>query len=190
MHNGGQHDRNGFGSGRRNHGGGHGKQTRTGAGGAAGTLSKSFIQRDITAVGAITLAAANSASMNGLRFPDVGMGNAAQTAISATELSVNTHYKGSVATNLAMTIPSAAAGKIGDWITVVYNGVINNGQAHTYTTTTDTAYTLGSLIRVKAAVISEFDIIAPIAFCNALHEAYKGIKYSASSGKFAITESP
>ena len=118
-------------------------------GGAAGSLSTSYIHRAITACGAITLADANS-STTGLRFPSVGMGNAAPTAISATELSVNTHYKGSVATNLAMTIPSAAAGKIGDWITVTYNGVINNGQAHTYTTTTDTAYTLGSLIRVKA----------------------------------------
>tara|TARA_R100000742_G_C4271776_1_gene90804 strand:- start:482 stop:1381 length:900 start_codon:yes stop_codon:yes gene_type:complete len=78
--------------------------------------------------------------------PMLGTGNVAMTAISATELSVNTHYKGSTSTNLAMTLPSAADSKAGDWITVTYTAVINNGQAHTYTTTTDTTFAAGSLL--------------------------------------------
>ena len=48
-----------------------------------------------------------------------------------------------------MTIPSAAAGKAGDWITVVYYVAAGNTNAHTYTTTTDTAYALGSTIRTN-----------------------------------------
>jgi len=76
-------------------------------------------------------------------FQDAATSNAAPTDISATALSVNTHYK-SIAAATAMTIPSAAAGSIGDFIVVYYNTAITNGQAHTYTTTTDTAYTLGS----------------------------------------------
>jgi len=83
-------------------------------------------------------------------LPSMGMGGAAMTAISATTLTVNKAYKGSVATNLAMVIPAAGAGKAGDWITVLYNGVINDGQVHTYSGVTDTNYALGSLIRVEA----------------------------------------
>jgi hypothetical protein len=60
---------------------------------------------------------------NYYRYPGLGTGGAALTAISATALSVNTHYKGSVSTNTAMTIPSAAAGKAGDWICVTYTAV-------------------------------------------------------------------
>ena len=46
-----------------------------------------------------------------------------------------------------MTIPSAAAGKAGDWITVFYDVAAGDTSAHTYTTTTDTTFSLGSTIR-------------------------------------------
>ena len=84
------------------------------------------------------------------QLPSIGTGNAALTAISATTLSVNTAYKGSVATALAMVIPSAAAGKAGDWITVLYTTAINNGAAHTYSGVTDVNYTPGSMIVTRA----------------------------------------
>ena len=91
-------------------------------------------------------------------FHDVGTAGAAPTALTATELSVNTHYKNTTATTLAMTIPSAAASNIGDWITVVYSAALNNTVDHTYTTTTDAAFAPGSgIIRVGGAVTSAYD---------------------------------
>ena len=110
------------------------------------TITGVYAHRSITAVDTITIGGATYDA----KMPSLGIGNAAMTAISATTLTVNKAYKGSVATNLAMIIPSAAAGKAGDWITVVYNSVINNGQAHTYSGATDTNYALGSFIRVEA----------------------------------------
>ena len=109
------------------------------------TRTPVYAHPSITACAAITVGATRKA----FRYPGLGTGMAALTAISATELSVNTHYKGSVSTATAMTIPSAAAGRAGDFITVTYTAAINNGAAHTYTTTTDTAYAAGSLIRTK-----------------------------------------
>ena len=91
-----------------------------------------------------------------LQSPAVG--NVAPTNISATALSVNTRYN-AIAAATAMTIPSAAAGDIGDWITVFYGVAAGNSNAHTYTTTTDTAYALGSTAqRVGGAVASTADI--------------------------------
>tara|TARA_R110000796_G_scaffold238012_1_gene358243 strand:+ start:262 stop:873 length:612 start_codon:yes stop_codon:yes gene_type:complete len=84
--------------------------------------------------------------------------NVAPTDISATALSVNTYYK-SIAAATAMTIPSAAAGAIGDFISIYYSVAIGNGNAHSYTTTTDTAYTLGSTaVRIGGAVASKGDL--------------------------------
>ena len=103
-----------------------------------------YAHPSITGVATITIGAA---TYNG-RFPDFGIGNAEPTDISATELTVNTHYQ-SIAAATAVTIPSAAAGKAGDWITVVYDVAAGNTNAHTYTTTTDTAYALGSTIRTN-----------------------------------------
>ena len=58
-----------------------------------------------------------------------------------------------------MTIPSAAAGKAGDWITVNYTTVITDGQTHTYTTTTDTTFTAGSYVtRIGGGVASGIDV--------------------------------
>ena len=91
-----------------------------------------------------------------LQSPACGI--VAPTNISATALTVNTRYN-AIAAATAMTIPSAAAGSIGDWITVFYGVAAGNGNAHTYTTTTDTAYTLGSTAqRVGGGVASTADI--------------------------------
>ena len=70
-------------------------------------------------------------------------GGAALTAMTAIELAVNTRYASRAAAT-AMTLPAAADGSIGDWITVFYTIATTGAAAHTYTTTTDTAYTLGS----------------------------------------------
>jgi len=92
-------------------------------------------------------------------FHDVATSNGAPTALSATELSVNTHYEGTTATALAMTIPSAAAGNIGDYITVIYTTAISTTVDHSYTATTDTTFALGSMIRrVGGAVDSSVDL--------------------------------
>ena len=106
------------------------------------------------------LVCANTAGLRDSRsFRDYGTSGAARTAITATELSVNTHYSGETATALAMTIPSAAAGNIGDWITVFYTADIDDSVIHSYTTTTDTAFALGStILRADGAVASEVDV--------------------------------
>ena len=108
------------------------------------TIPTVYAHPSISGVASITVANKLYKS----RMPDFGVGGAEPTNISATELSVNTHYQ-SIAAATAMTIPSAAAGKAGDWITVVYDVAAGNTNAHTYTTTTDTAYTLGSTIRTN-----------------------------------------
>tara|TARA_R100000458_G_scaffold39651_1_gene37162 strand:- start:468 stop:1352 length:885 start_codon:yes stop_codon:yes gene_type:complete len=109
------------------------------------TISTVYCHPSITGVASITVAN----KLYRTQMPSIGVGNAAMTGISATELSVNTAYKGATATALAMTLPSAAAGKAGDWITVLYTTAINNGAAHTYTCTTDTNYAPGSIIYTK-----------------------------------------
>ena len=108
------------------------------------TIATEYVHPSIQGVASIN----NKAATYSARMPDFGIGNAEPTNISATALSVNTHYQ-SIAAATAMTIPSAAAGKAGDWITVIYDVAIGNTNAHTYTTTTDTAYALGSTIRTN-----------------------------------------
>ena len=104
------------------------------------TIATEYVHPSILGVASITCKAATYSA----RMPDFGIGNAEPTNISATALSVNTHYQ-SIAAATAMTIPSAAAGKAGDWITVFYDTACA-GNTHTYTTTTDTAFALGSTI--------------------------------------------
>jgi hypothetical protein len=102
--------------------------------------------------------------LSGLRdaktFRDPATSGAARTAVSnGLALSVNTQYESSLATAQAATIPSAAAGRIGDWITVLYTADINDSTLHTYTTTTDANFALGSVIlRADGAIASEIDI--------------------------------
>ena len=106
------------------------------------TRTAKYAHPSIGSCGNITIGAATYNA----RFMDFGVGAAAPTNISATELSVNTQYQ-SIAAATAMTIPSAAAGKAGDWINVYYNVAAGDTNAHTYTTTTDTTFALGSTIR-------------------------------------------
>tara|TARA_R110001583_G_scaffold56185_2_gene169949 strand:- start:2415 stop:2978 length:564 start_codon:yes stop_codon:yes gene_type:complete len=101
----------------------------------------------------------NSAGLRDSRSFRSATSGVARTGATATELSVNTHYVNGTATGLAMTIPSAASSNIGDWITVFYTTAVNNSANHTYTTTTDTAYALGSTItRIGGAVTSATDV--------------------------------
>tara|TARA_R110000765_G_scaffold157039_1_gene260129 strand:- start:478 stop:1095 length:618 start_codon:yes stop_codon:yes gene_type:complete len=101
-------------------------------------------------------------SINGLKgarqFREFGHGNHAAPDIAAGALTVNRYYK-SIAAATAMTIPSAAAGNIGDFITIYYGVAIGNGNAHTFTTTVDTAFALGSVAtRIGGGVASKADI--------------------------------
>ena len=113
----------------------------------AGLDHSAYIHPSISGIVSITIA---DKLYRGGQHRAIGTGNAALTAISATTLTVNTAYKGSVATALAMIIPSAAAGKAGDWITVFYTAAINNGAAHTYSGATDVNYAPGSIIVTRA----------------------------------------
>ena len=106
----------------------------------------------------------NTAGLRDARtFRDSGNQLGAQrTAATATTLAVNTQYSAGGGA-LAMLIPSAAAGKAGDWITVLYTAVQTAGTAHSFTTTTDTAYALGStILRADGAVANQIDISAAL----------------------------
>jgi len=105
-----------------------------------------YAHRSITGVNSINIGAATYNA----RFMDFGLGGAAPTNISATALPVNAQYQ-SIAGATAMTLPSAATGKAGDWINVYYNVAVGNTNAHTYTThADDTTFALGSTIRTAS----------------------------------------
>jgi hypothetical protein len=93
-----------------------------------------------------------------VRLPEMTWG-AGSTAISnGLALTVNTNYH-SIATVVTATVPSAAAGKKGDWITVKYTTVIHDSVVHTYNTTTDATYVAGSTItRIGGGVASGIDV--------------------------------
>jgi hypothetical protein len=117
-------------------------------------ISKVYCHPSITGVHAISVAAKSYAS----QLPSMTSGGATTVISNALELAVNTNYH-SIAGNCAMTIPSAAAGKAGDWITVRYITVITNGNTHSYTTTTDATFTAGSCVtRVGGGVASGVDV--------------------------------
>jgi len=91
-------------------------------------------------------------------LPEMSWGAASTVISNSLALTVNTNYH-SIATVVTATIPSAAAGKIGDWITVKYTTVINDGVVHTFNTTTDTTYVAGSTItRIGGGVASGIDV--------------------------------
>ena len=92
-------------------------------------------------------------------FQDAATSNAAPTAMTAIELAVNTHYTSRAAAT-AMTLPSAAAGSIGDYITVFYSIAAGNSNAHTYTTHSgDDNFALGSTaVRIGGGVTSTAEI--------------------------------
>lgn len=128
------------------------------------TDSKGLIQvtgTGVTSTSAVTVSGATTVThADGLKGSKTlqSVANVAPTLISATALSVNTYYK-SIAAATAMTIPSAAASSIGDFISVYYITAIGNGNAHSYTTTTDTAFALGSTAtRIGGGVASKGDL--------------------------------
>lgn len=112
------------------------------------TLSAIYAHPSITSVNAINIDITAADSINDqVPVLHAGVVPTAQPSTGAT-LAVNSHYNMSTGTAMAYRIPSAAAGRAGDWISVLYTARINNGVAHTYTTTTDTEYRIGSIIRV------------------------------------------
>jgi len=109
------------------------------------TIPTKYAHPSITGVASITVA--NKLYRSDL--PSIGTAGVAPTAISVGALTVNTHYTNAETAAKAYTIPSAADGKAGDWITVTYIANIGDGNLHSYTTTTDTTFALGSMIRVQ-----------------------------------------
>lgn len=101
-----------------------------------------YVHPSITGVASITV----SDELYRTQLPSLSMGNAAPTATAAGALAVNTAYTNAETAARAYTIPSASGGKAGDWITVVYTAAIGNGNAHTYSGTTDVNYAPGSII--------------------------------------------
>ena len=81
-------------------------------------------------------------------LPEMTWG-AAATAISAGALLANTNYTNAETDPKAYTLPSAAAGKKGDWITVLYIADIGTTDLHSYHSTTDTQFVLGSKVIVR-----------------------------------------
>ena len=118
------------------------------------TIATKYAHPSISGVASITIAAKSYPS----QLPSMTSGGASTVISNALELAVNTNYH-SIAGNCAMTIPSAADGKAGDWITVRYITVITDGNTHSYTTTTDTTFTAGSCVtRVGGGVASGVDV--------------------------------
>ena len=123
------------------------------------TIASQYVHPSITACVSINVRAFGpiSASVSTV-LPSMVIGGATTVTSNALELAVNTNYHALAAAH-AITIPSAAAGAAGDWITVIYSAVVANGDAHTYTTTTDASYAAGSLIRrIGGGVASFIDI--------------------------------
>ena len=110
-------------------------------------VSAQYAHTSISGIASITIA--DKLYSQAISSNEFGMGNAAPTALTAAgALSLNTHYQVNDTDAAAYTIPSAAAGRAGDWITVTYIAAIGNGALHTYTSTTDTQFALGSRIFV------------------------------------------
>ena len=109
------------------------------------TIGAVYAHPSISGVASITVAD----KLYRVTVPEHGTGNVAPTALTAAgALSLNTHYQVNDTDAAAYTIPSAAAGRAGDWILVTYIAAIGNGALHTYTCTTDTQFALGSRIFV------------------------------------------
>jgi len=111
------------------------------------SITTKYAHPSISGIASITIA--DKLYSQAISSNAFGMGNAAPTALTAAgELALNTHYQVNDTDAAAYTIPSAAAGRAGDWITVTYIAAIGNGALHTYTCTTDTQFALGSRIFV------------------------------------------
>jgi len=91
-------------------------------------------------------------------LPEMSWGSGSTALSNGLALVANNNFH-SIATAVTCSLPSAAGGKIGDWITVKYTTVINNGVVHTFNTTTDTTFVRGSTItRIGGGVASGIDV--------------------------------
>jgi len=93
------------------------------------------------------------------RLASFGTGSAAMSSTTAGELSRNTAYTNSETAAKAYTLPSAAAGRKGDWITVAYKASIGNGNLHSYHCTTDAQFGLGSMITVQPCDATRIGVV-------------------------------
>ena len=81
-------------------------------------------------------------------LPEMTWGGAA-TATAAGALITNTNYTNTETAAKNYLLPSAAAGKKGDWITVLYINDIGTTNLHSYHSVTDTEFVLGSKILTR-----------------------------------------
>ena len=114
-----------------------------------GTEFNDALQGFVTGV-AITqdVTGAYGGSSAEIPLPELTWGGAA-TATAAGALATNTNYTNAETAAKAYTLPSAAAGSKGDWITVLYIANIGNTNLHSYHSATDTQFVLGSKIVVQ-----------------------------------------
>ena len=115
-------------------------------------LTPTYLHTSITGVNAInvtTIMGASSLNSSYKSFPQrMIAGEAAVQPGDTATLTVNTNYRFNTGATRAYNIPSCAAGRAGDYISILYTARIDNGAAHTFTTTTDANYLPGSIIRV------------------------------------------
>ena len=79
----------------------------------------------------------------------VGLGGSLSTGANAATLPVNTPLKMDVAAARAYKIPSAADGRAGDWIDILYTVAMTGGAEHAYTSLVGD-YLAGSVLRVPS----------------------------------------
>jgi len=99
---------------------------------------------------------------NGVRnyhLPEMHWGAASSPLQNGFSMLANNNFH-SIATTATATLPPAADGKIGDWITVKYSTVINDGVAHTFNLAgVDATFIQGSTItRIGGGVASGIDV--------------------------------
>jgi hypothetical protein len=123
-----------------------------------------YAHRSITSCGAISIASADASALDQpLTFhPTTATAEPSNTAAFA----VNTHTLITTTAARSWRIPSAAAGRAGDWISILYTAAIGNGNAHSFTTTTDTIYVAGSAIRIPSGSANERIGVVDIAAAN------------------------
>ena len=109
------------------------------------TVPAVYLHPSITGVNAINISQTVLSQYDWPMEMHTGVVPTAAPADAAT-LAVNTRYNINTTAARAYRIPAAAASRAGDWISLVYTVDIANSTVHSYTTTTDTEYTIGSTI--------------------------------------------
>lgn len=128
------------------------------------TIAAIYAHRSITSCGTINIASAVASTLDQpLTFHPT---TAAAEPANAGTFAVNTHTIVTTTAARNWKIPSAAAGRAGDWISILYTAAIGNGNAHTFTTTTDTIYVGGSAIRIPSGSADARIGVVDIASAN------------------------